>query len=187
MGTILILKIAVFILASTGLIYVSRSSLHLPPTHGLPRFFAWETILVLFLLNVDNWFRDLLSIHQIISWLFLVISLALIGLGVWCFRVLGKPSPSRDGAALLGIEKTTTLVTSGIYHYIRHPFYSSLLFLAWGIFLKALSWPGFILVIMASICLEFTAAIEEREDINYFGEAYREYIKKTKKFIPFLY
>jgi protein-S-isoprenylcysteine O-methyltransferase Ste14 len=116
-----------------------------------------------------------------------MISLVLIIYGVWTLRLIGKPDSSRDGDALLGIEKTSTLVTVGIYYYIRHPFYSSLLFLAWGIFLKALSWPGIILALVVSICLEFTAIIEEREDIIFFGPAYREYMKSTKKFIPFLY
>jgi protein-S-isoprenylcysteine O-methyltransferase Ste14 len=119
--------------------------------------------------------------------LFLMISLVLIIYGVWTLRVIGKPDSSRDGEALLGIEKTTILVTAGVYHYIRHPFYSSLLFLAWGIFLKALSWPGLILAIVVSICLEFTAIIEEREDIVFFGPGYRDYMRSTKKFIPFLY
>jgi protein-S-isoprenylcysteine O-methyltransferase Ste14 len=182
-----VIKLALFLLFSVGLFYISRSSLRPPLTHGFPRFIAWEGILAIFTLNVRSWFRDPFSIHQIFSWLFLLISLALIIYGVWTLRVIGKPDSSRNGDALLGIEKTTTLVTAGIYHYIRHPFYSSLLFLAWGIFLKELSWPGLILVIIISISLEFTAIIEEREDIIFFGPAYQEYMKCTKKFVPFLY
>jgi protein-S-isoprenylcysteine O-methyltransferase Ste14 len=182
-----VIRLSLFALLSVGLIYISRSSLRPPLTHGFPRFLAWEGILALFLLNVQRWFRDPFSINQIFSWLLLIISLVLIIYGIWTLRVIGKPDSSRDGDALLGIEKTTNLVTAGIYHYIRHPFYSSLLFLAWGIFLKALGWPGIILAIVASVCLEFTAIIEEREDIIFFGPAYREYMKSTKKFIPFLY
>jgi protein-S-isoprenylcysteine O-methyltransferase Ste14 len=187
MATNDVILLSLFALLSAGLIYISRSSLRPPLTHGFPRFIAWEAILALSLLNVQSWFRDPFSINQIISWLFLVISLVLIVYGVWTLRVIGKPDSSRDGKALLGIEKTTTLVTTGVYHYIRHPFYSSLLFLAWGIFLKSLSWPGIILAIVASACLVLTAIIEEREDIIFFGPAYRAYIKSTKKFIPFLY
>jgi protein-S-isoprenylcysteine O-methyltransferase Ste14 len=48
------------------------------------------------------------------------------------------------------IEKTTILVTTGAYRYIRHPLYSSLLFLAWGIFFKAPSWPGGLLALAAT-------------------------------------
>jgi len=176
-----------FLLLSAGLVYISRSSLRLPLTHGFPRFVAWEAILALFFINAHSWFRDPFSISQIISWLFLVISLVLIMVGVWTLRLIGKPDASRDEDGLLGIEKTTTLVTTGIYRYIRHPFYSSLLFLTWGIFLKALSWPGIIIAIVASVCLELIATIEEREDIKFFGQAYQEYMKTTKKFIPLIH
>jgi protein-S-isoprenylcysteine O-methyltransferase Ste14 len=119
--------------------------------------------------------------------MFLVTSLVLIIYGVWTLRFYGKPDATRDGESLLGIEKTTTLVTTGIYHYIRHPFYSSLLFLAWGISLKGLTWPSILLAFAASVCLVFTAIIEEREDIMYFGPAYQAYMKRSKRFIPLLY
>jgi protein-S-isoprenylcysteine O-methyltransferase Ste14 len=187
MAASVVIKVFLFILTSIGLVYISRSSLHAPLTHGFPRFIAWEGILALFLVNVQRWFHDPFSVNQVFSWLLLIISIVMIIYGVWSLRVIGKPDSTREGEALLGIEKTTTLVTTGIYHYIRHPFYSSLLFLAWGIFLKNLSWPGTILVFVVSVCLELTAVIEEGEDIGFFGPKYQEYMKETKKFIPFLY
>ena len=85
------------------------------------------------------------------------------------------------------MEKTTTLVTTGIYRYIRHPLYSSLLFLAWGVFFKSFSWASGSLVVVASLFLVLTARQEEREDLGYFGESYREYRKHTKMFIPHVY
>ena len=187
MASSLIIKVVFFSLTSMALIYVSRSSLRVPLTHGLPRFFAWEAIIALFLLNLEHWFRNPFFMNQILSWSFLVISLVLILLGSWTLRVLGKPGVSREDDTLLAIEKTTNLVTGGIYHFIRHPFYSSLLFLAWGIYLKNMSWFGMILVIVATVCLVFTAVIEEREDIIFFGPVYREYMHVTKRFIPFLF
>ena len=84
-------------------------------------------------------------------------------------------------------EKTTTLVTVGAYHYIRHPMYSSLLFAAWGLFFKAPSWAGASLALAASLLLVVAARIEEAEDLRYFGAAYQEYMEKTKRFIPFLF
>ena len=37
-----------------------------------------------------------------------------------------------------------------MYGYIRHPFYSSLLFLVWGILLKQVSWFGAALAVAAT-------------------------------------
>ena len=180
-------KIILFVLASIGIVWVSRSSLRKVRYHGFYRFFAWETILILFLMNMEKWFVDPFGIRQCISWAFLLISLVLIYQGVRLFRRKGKLDPERDDPALVGIEKTTELVSTGIYHYIRHPFYSSLLFLGWGIFLKDISFAGILLAAITTILLLITARREESENIQFFGEKYREYMKHTKMFIPFIF
>jgi protein-S-isoprenylcysteine O-methyltransferase Ste14 len=180
-------KLVVFVVATTGLAYMSRASLVNPRSHGFYRFFAWETILALALLNVDVWFRDPFSWHQLISWFSLIVSAFLVIHGVHLLRQIGKPDPQRDEVPLIAFERTTTLVTVGAYHYIRHPLYSSLLFLAWGIFFKGPSWLGGLLALAATLFLTATAKIEEAEDIRFFGETYEEYIKQTKMFIPLLF
>ena len=87
--------------------------------------------------------------------------------------------------ALLGLEKTTELVTSGVYRYIRHPLYTSLLLLAWGAFLKAPGRRAGGLAGVASALLFVTARVEERENVGYFGAAYEAYMRRTRRFIPF--
>jgi protein-S-isoprenylcysteine O-methyltransferase Ste14 len=78
------------------------------------------------------------------------------------------------------------LVTTGIYGDIRHPMYSSLLLLAWGVFFKASSWPGLALAAAATGFLVATARAEERENIRFFGPSYESYMKRTKMFVPFI-
>jgi protein-S-isoprenylcysteine O-methyltransferase Ste14 len=181
-------KAAVFVVASAGIVYISRASLRAPRSHGFYRFFAWEAILVLILLNVEFWIRDPLSLHQVISWILLIVSAFLVVHAVHLLRIVGRPDTKRnDDAATIGIEKTTRLVSVGAYKYIRHPMYSSLLFLAWGVFFKDLSWLSGILAVVATAFLVATAKVEEAEDIRFFGTAYQTYIKQTKMFIPFLF
>jgi protein-S-isoprenylcysteine O-methyltransferase Ste14 len=183
----LVFKLIIFVLASIGIIYVSRSSLRHPRSHGFYRFFAWETTLALALLNIDHWFDDPFSPWQIVSWLFLVVSLLLVILGVQLLRLVGKPDKHRQDENLYEVEKTSQLVTVGAYRYIRHPMYSSLLFLAWGIFFKLPSLVGGALAVMATIFLVLTARIEEAENIRFFGDSYVEYMRKTKMFVPYLF
>jgi len=102
------------------------------------------------------------------------------------FLKKGNIDRERQASTLVSIEKTTTLVTSGVYNYIRHPFYSSLLFLAWGIFLKHISWIGALLAIAVTIFLLLTAKKEEVENIEFFGEEYQAYMQDTKMFIPYI-
>jgi protein-S-isoprenylcysteine O-methyltransferase Ste14 len=187
MDTLIIIKVACFLLGTGCLVYVSRASLAVPGSHGFYRFFAWEAILGLALLNIDVWFRDPFSWHQLISWPLLILSAFLVIAGVRLLRQRGKPDAQRDDVALVAFEKTTTLVTTGAYRYIRHPLYSSLLFLAWGIFFKAPSWLGGLLAVTATLSLVATARIEEAENQRFFGEVYRAYMKQTRMFIPFLF
>ncbi len=182
------LNLIAFLIVSAGLIYISRASLRAPRSHGFYRFFAWECILALFLLNIDVWFQTPLAWHQLISWLLLILCLVPLILGVRTLRSRGQPTAQRAGEPqLLAFEKTSSLVTSGIYHYVRHPLYSSLLFLTWGIYFKALTWPGLILAVAATVLLFDTAKADEAECLRFFGTPYQEYMKQSKRFVPFVF
>jgi len=147
--------------------------------HGIARFFSFESIFILFLLNYKLWFRDPLSAHQIISWILLFASIYPVTAGLLLLKREGKPGNN--------FENTTILVKSGIYGYIRHPLYCSLLLLGTGIMFKQ---PGYIQIIIGAInvfAVFFTAKIEEKEMTARFGEQYQEYMKETKMFIPFIF
>jgi len=176
---VLTIKLVIFAIVSGGIIFVSWTSFRNPRSHGFYRFFAFEFTLALILLNLDNWFRDPFSIHQIVSWLLLFVSIVLVAHGIYLLRVVGRPKS--------GIESTTALVIVGAYKYIRHPLYSSLLFLAWGVFCKAPSIPGGILAAVATAFLVTTARIEESENAQKFGVEYAAYMKTTRMFIPFVF
>jgi protein-S-isoprenylcysteine O-methyltransferase Ste14 len=184
-------RIATFLVLSAWLTYISRSSLVSPQSHGFYRFFAWECILALFVLNFvsfSHWFGEPLAGRQVASWLLLFGSLVPLIPAVHQLRSRGKPDDRRpDDGSLLGIEKTTRLVTTGVFQFIRHPMYTSLLLLAWGVFFKKPSLTAAALALAATGFLLATAKAEERENIDYFGPAYRAYMRDTKRFVPFVY
>lgn len=177
----------VFLLGSLGLIFISRNALLQIHSHGFYRFFAWEILLGMLILNALTWFHNPFTWHQIISWALLIVSLVLVLLGLRLLRQIGKQDAGRTDASLLALEKTSKLVMVGLYRYIRHPLYSSLLFLAWGIFFKSPSWLDAILALLCTAFLVATARVEERENSDYFGAQYVEYMKHSKMFIPFLF
>jgi protein-S-isoprenylcysteine O-methyltransferase Ste14 len=172
-------KLIIFAAVSAGIVFVSWASLRAPRSHGFFRFFAFESILVLILLNLDHWFRDPFSAPQIASWLLLFSSLALAVHGFYLLHVIGEPRE--------GFEDTMTLVKVGAYKYIRHPLYASLLLLGWGVFFKDPSLLGGILAVAASAFLVATARVEEAENLQRFGADYAMYVKTTKMFVPFLF
>jgi protein-S-isoprenylcysteine O-methyltransferase Ste14 len=181
------IRIIIFAVVSVFLVYVSRKALFRPHSHGFYRFFGWEAMLALVLLNALQWFQNPFCPRQLISWGLLFISLFLAGHGVYLLKVIGKPNQNRSDEGLFAFEKTSSLVCVGAYKYIRHPLYSSLFFFTWGAFLKYLSWPGLLLAFFVSFCLFFTAKNDESECLQYFGKTYEEYMKGTKRFVPFLF
>lgn len=181
------IKIGIIAIASVFLLWISWSSLRNVRKHGFYRFFAFETTLLLIILNLDNWFQDPFSLHQIISWSLLIVSIFLAIFSFVLLKKIGRSGSERNDPALVGFEKTTRLVKRGVYRYIRHPMYSSLLFLTWGAFFKNPSKSGAVLALISMLFLILTARKEEMENIAFFGEEYKEYIRQTRMFIPFLF
>ncbi len=180
-------ELIIFIVISIALAWVSRNTLQHPNSHGFYRFFAWECILALVLLNLRAWGLDPLASNQLISWLLLLVTSWLPIHAVRQLKNFGKPSSNaRTDKALFNFEKTTVLINSGAFRYIRHPMYATLLFLAWAAYLKQFSWIGTVLVITTSILLFLTAKRDEEECLQHFGAAYQAYMQKTKRFIPFV-
>jgi protein-S-isoprenylcysteine O-methyltransferase Ste14 len=147
--------------------------------HGIARFFAFESVFIMVLLNAPIWFRDPFSPVQIISWILLILSLWFAIAGFILLRNLGKPQGGN-------FENTSVIVKTGLYKYIRHPLYLSILAGGTGVMLKDAGTIQLILGLINLIAIWFTARIEEREMIAKFGGAYSDYMKETKMFIPFI-
>jgi protein-S-isoprenylcysteine O-methyltransferase Ste14 len=178
---------AIFVVASAGILCLSWRSLHWPRSHGFSRFFAFEFIAALVVLNAPHWFRDPFAPRQLVSWVLLFGSIWPAVAGLRLLRTRGRPSREAYDPTKLAFEKTTALVATGMYRYIRHPMYASLLGLAWGTALKDLSAASVALALAASVSLFVTAVAEERENVAQFGPSYAEYMKTTRRFIPFLF
>ncbi len=182
-----IYQIVILILASLVLIAISWHSLRRVNHHGFYRFFAWELIILQVTLQVPLWFLTPLRWNQLISWTLLLASLYLVMAGYYSLSRFGGERKREFQNPNFPFENTSQLVTTGIYTYIRHPLYSSLLFGAWGVFFKSFSRTGGLLVLLSSGFIYLTAKVEEKENIESFGPQYREYMIKSKMFIPFVW
>jgi protein-S-isoprenylcysteine O-methyltransferase Ste14 len=170
----------IFVIGSALLIWFSWVvSLRARRYHGIARFFAFESILMLFLLNVRFWFHEPSSVVHVLAWICLVSSLFLAVHGVFLLMKLGRP----DGQ----LENTTRLVVRGAYQFIRHPLYASIAFLGLGIFLKRVTVLTSVLAAVVLVSVYLTAKIEEKEMLARFGNEYAVYRTKTKMFVPFVF
>ncbi len=105
--------------------------------------------------------------------------ISLAGL-LWVHTALGK-----NWSAWLELKEEQTLITHGPYRWVRHPMYTALygLYLGWTLltanWLLGAAWIGtFTLLTVTRIRHEEAMMIEK------FGDAYREYMKKTGRFLP---
>jgi protein-S-isoprenylcysteine O-methyltransferase Ste14 len=180
-------RMILFTVLSIPLVIISWRTLFNIRSHGFYRFFSWECILWLLASNYSYWFISPFSLWQILSWIFLFISVVLVVAGVVSLKKSGKPDKGRTDNSLYQFEKTSQLVTSGIFRYIRHPLYSSLLFLTWGIYFKQPSPILTMIAILSSALLIVTSVRDEIECIAFFGDIYSEYKSRTKRFIPYIF
>ena len=146
--------------------------------HAIARFFAFESVFILVLLNLKVWFKDPFSPFQLVSWLLLILSVYVVIAGYLLLKRKGKPDSN--------FENTSFLVKSGIYGYIRHPLYLSIFLLGTGVMLKDPQPAQLVLGVINLFAVFITASIEEKEMIVKFGDDYRMYMNETKMFIPFI-
>ncbi len=177
----------IFGILSVGIIFISWRTLLNIRSHGFYRFFGWELLLWLLVNNFKFWFSNPLSINQLMSWTLLLFSLYLLIAGILLMKEVGKPANTRESKNLYQFEKTSRLIDSGVFRYIRHPLYASLIYLTWGIFLKNPTIILLFVALLASIFFYLTMLFDEKECIEYFGDEYREYMKCSKMFIPFIF
>jgi len=84
------------------------------------------------------------------------------------------------------IQQNSTLITTGVYKYIRHPMYFSVIFGMLGVLITFFSIKELIVYMFLSIVMIIKLHYEESLWVCHTKE-YTEYQKKTKKLIPFIY
>jgi protein-S-isoprenylcysteine O-methyltransferase Ste14 len=109
------------------------------------------------------------------------IGLAALGIGglFWAFRHLGHNlvSTAATGSA-------PTLITTGPYHWARHPMYSAWAMMLLGYGLLAANWAVPLAAAAAFAAVVRRTSGEESHLIDLFGEAYKDYAARTGRFLP---
>ena len=111
------------------------------------------------------------SIFSLLGFIIIIIALIIIILAI---KDLGSnlspfPRPIANG----------NLVTSGIYGFIRHPMYYSLIIISFGVFIIKLSFYYLCLTISLTLVIKFKIILEEKYLKNKF-ENYLLYKDKVK-------
>ena len=175
----MIVRIVLFAVAGAAVFMKFRPHLLSFNTHAPYVFTAFELLLGLMFLNMPfvlQWPPDVWS--QALSWFLLIASAA--------FAVGGFTAIKRYGKAGRDWEDTTELVKKGVFRYIRHPLYSSLMLLSVGLLLRNVGALPVVLCLCSLAFLAMASVVEEKENTAKFGDLYREYMEGTRRYIPFV-
>ena len=99
---------------------------------------------------------------------------------LWVFRNIGK-----NISETVLTKEDHELVTSGPFHWVRHPLYASALLLLFSLSLVAANWFIFLYVLIGSFVFRFVVIpAEERKLIEAFGDEYKTYQSRTGALVP---
>ncbi len=114
-----------------------------------------------------------------LRWAGVGVGMVAAALLIWTFRSLGK-----NITDTVVTRREHTLVTSGPYHFVRHPFY---LAAAVGITANSLVTANWFLALTGALAVSLLAIrtrTEEEHLIRRFGEKYAAYMETTGRFLP---
>jgi len=74
-------------------------------------------------------------------------------------------------------------VTNGLYRYSRHPMYVTAFVFFLGVSIATASWVFLLFTILLTAASFYFAPLEERSCLEKYGDAYREYMNRTPRYI----
>jgi protein-S-isoprenylcysteine O-methyltransferase Ste14 len=142
------------------------------------------SVMLLLLSPLFNHFRlGQLEAGWFTGWLGIIMMLLGIFLRFWATRVLG-----RFYTRTLLTTADHRIVQDGPYRLLRHPGYSGSLLVWIGAGWAANNWIVFACVTLI-FCLSYLYRIQTEETMlkAKFGEEYEDYVRRTRRLIPFIY
>jgi len=113
------------------------------------------------------------------------ISLMLVGLA---FRFYSMSLLGRFFTYDVAIHAGQTVVEAGPYRYIRHPSYTGALITLAGVGLALGNWAGlFVLLAFMGAGYAYRISVEEAALVAGLGEPYKEYMRRTRRLVPFVF
>lgn len=139
---------------------------------------GWLSIIA-YLLN-PAWMQwSAVPLPDWLRWFGVSTSIAALPLMNWLFRSIG-----RNITQTVKTRKEHALITHGPYRWVRHPLYSVGTLLFGSFALIAANWFIGLATLLGFVMLLVRLPKEEHNLIARFGDEYREYMKRTGRFVP---
>lgn len=124
--------------------------------------------------------RFSVPVHPAVSWAGDAVLLVAVALFIWSHAALG-----RNWSVSVEVLESQQLVTTEPYHWVRHPMYSSLFLMAFGLVVATAN-PIASLPLLVSLFVMYLERVadEERLMLGEFGEQYAAYMQRTGRLLP---
>jgi protein-S-isoprenylcysteine O-methyltransferase Ste14 len=120
-----------------------------------------------------------LALPDWLRWAGFALGLASLGLWTWTHVALGQL-----WSAQLQLHADHHLVITGPYARVRHPMYTAILGWLLGLGLVTANWIPLAFTALVAVFLGLRAPREEQMMLERFGDQYRQYMKRTGRFLP---
>lgn len=122
------------------------------------------------------------SIRIFLFWLGILLINAGTVFRLYAIHVLGA-----SFTTTVAVAPEQTVIETGPYRLIRHPSYTGILITLLGLGLSSTNWLS-LLVLMgcALLGLSYRIHVEEHVLQEHLGQRYQEYMRRTKRLIPFV-
>lgn len=154
----------------------------------------WDkVVMILFSILQITWlpfiaFDVARSEKDMVPFLIKVLAAILMIIGFSIFYLVFKENTYASPVVKIQKAREHKIVTTGPYHYVRHPMYSGATLYFLGIPLLLGSWYGLLFTFLLTILLIVRAMLEEKALTEEFSNSYIEYAKRVHyRFIPFVY
>ena len=121
------------------------------------------------------------SLSNLLSLSAIIIFIVGASIGIWALQHnrLGNFNIRPD------LREGSMFIDTGIYKLIRHPMYTSVILMAFAIFVSTPTWWEGTLFLLLIVVLLLKATKEEKLWMRH-DKRYKEYKSKTKYFIPYI-
>jgi protein-S-isoprenylcysteine O-methyltransferase Ste14 len=138
--------------------------------------------LVAYLLNPKNLAFSAVPLPDWLRWAGGGIGFVALGLFSWTLRTLG-----RNLTDTVVTRKLHTLVITGPYRWVRHPFYLCAALITVAVSLVSANALFLVSGALIFLLLALRTRVEEANLLSRFGEDYRKYMERTGRFLPRLW
>jgi protein-S-isoprenylcysteine O-methyltransferase Ste14 len=125
---------------------------------------------------------DIARLPSWVAWVGFALMLIGIFIRQWAIAVLGSFfSPS------VGIQTGQKVVKTEPYRLVRHPSYTGALLIVSGIGLALQSWGAVLVILVISgFTYGYRMRMEEKVLVSELGDEYLQYMKTTKRIVPYI-